>query len=226
MGFPLALTGARFWPYSPEMCRKTRLSAGLVLLAAVVAATLAASGCKRIQPTDTQPLDQVGVSFRAIEELRALAITDAEVAELVKARQAGLSDAGCIDLVRLARSRKQPFDSGDAVADLRRVDVNEPVILELAHLNQLGLWVGEAQAIRLSGLSDEVLLAVARRRAQGQTVLSGPSLTRLKNAGRSEAAILRIIESGASDDQVAQMLAAERRAAAHTGFIRQRGRRR
>jgi hypothetical protein len=197
-----------------------------VLLAAAVAATLTASGCKRIHPTDTQPLDQVGVSFRAIEDLRALAITDAEVAELVKARQAGLSDAGCIDLVRLARARKQPFDAGDAVADLRRVEVNEPVILELAHLNQLGLWVGEAQAIRLSGLSDEVVLAVARRRAQGQTVVSGPSLTRLKNAGRSEAAILRLIESGTSDDQVAETLAAERRAAAHTGFIHQRGRRR
>lgn len=222
MSLPL-LAAARFWSGWPEARPKTL---PLTLLVLLVATTMAAGGCKQIHPTDTQPLDQVGVSFRALEELRALAITDAEVAELVKARQAGLSDAGCIDLVRLARARKQPFNSGDAVADLRRVDVNEPVILELAHLNQFGLWVGEAQAIRLSGLSDEVLLAVARRRARGQTVLSGPSLTRLKNAGRSEAAILRIIESGISDDQVAEILAAERRAAAHTGFIRQRGRRR
>jgi hypothetical protein len=226
MSLPLGAPSAWRRPGSPEAHPKTPRSTALVLLGVAVAMAFLASSCKRVHPTNTQPLDQAGLSFRAIEELRALDITDAEVAELVKARQADLSDAGCIDLVRLARARKQPFDSGDAVADLRRVDVSEPAILELAHLNQFGLWVGEAQAIRLSGLSDQVLLALARRRAQGQTVLSGPSLTRLKNAGRSEAAILRIIENDTSDDQVADMIAAERRAAAHTGFVRQRGRRR
>ncbi len=54
--------------------------------------------------------------------------------------------------------------------------------------------------MRLAGLSDQVILAVARRRAAGKPVLSGPSLTQLKNAGWNEAELLSLIDRGATDD--------------------------
>ncbi len=206
----------------------TRPTARRALAVLLVLAAMAASGaaCKRLRRTDTTPLDKAGMRFRSIEELRGLEITDTEVAELVKARQAGLSDAGCIALLRMARERKESLTSGDAVADLLRVNVSEAALLELARLNQLGSWVGEAQAIRLVGLSDEVLLAVARRRAAGQAALSGPALAQLKNVELSEAEILALINRGATDEQAQAIVAAHRRAAGGSGFVRYRRRRR
>jgi len=201
-----------------------RVLAALLVLAALAA--VAGVGCKRLYPADTAPLDKAGMWFRSIEELRGLVISDAEVAELVKAREAGLSDAGCIELVRLARGHQQPFASGNTVANLRRVDVSEATILELARLDQLGVWAGEAQAIRLTGLSDRTLLAVASRRAAGQPVLSGPLLARLKNAELSEAEILDLIDRGTTDEQAQMILAARQRAAGGSGFVRYHRRRR
>ncbi len=208
--------------YRPPITAPCRV----ILVACLVLAVMAVPGCKRLRRTDTQPLDKAGMWFRSIDELRGLGITDAEVAELAKAREAGISDPGCIELVRTARERRQPYASGDAIANLRRVGVSESTILELARLDQLGLWVGEAQATRLAGLSDMVLLAVARRRAAGQPVLSGSSIARLKNAGLSEAAILDLIAHGSTDAKVEAMLAARQRAASGTGFVRYSRRRR
>ena len=203
-----------------------RCLAAKFVLSGLALALFLVPGCKQLKPTDTRPLDQAGMWFNSIEQLKALKITDADVAELVKARQAGLSDAACIELLRLARNRNQPFDTGEVVAGLRRVNLSEDTILELARLNQLGLWAGEAQAMRLAGLSDQVVLAVARRRASGQPALSGPSLVQLKNAGMNEAELLRLLDRGTTDQEAAQMLAAHQRAMTPSGFIRQRGRRR
>src|SRR5574341_177303 len=148
------------------------------------------AGCNRIKPTDLRPLDQAGMWYQSIEELRKLNPSDAEVAQLVLARQAGLSDVGCLELIRLARSREKPFDSGEAAASLLRVRMSEANVLELAHLNQLGLWVGEAQAMRLAGISENVVMTVARRRASGLPVLSGAALAQLKNVGAGEPEML------------------------------------
>ncbi len=220
MAFPLS-------PHIESGCAPSRRPALATLLVLVAAlAVLAGAGCKRVHSTDTRPLDKAGMGFHSIEELRGLAISDAEVAELVKAREAGLSDAACIELVRIARGLQQPFTSGDAIANLRRVDASEATILELARLNQLGPWAGEALAIRLVGLSDQTLLAIARRRAAGQPVLSGPLLAQLKNAGLSEAQILDVIDRGTTDEQAQAILAARQRAAGGSSFVRYRRRRR
>jgi hypothetical protein len=88
------------------------------------------------------------------------------------------------------------------------------------------VWAGEAQAIRLAGLSDRTLLAVARRRAAGQPVLSGPLLARLKNAEFSEAEIVDLIERGTTDEQAQMILAARQRAAGGSSFVRYHRRRR
>jgi hypothetical protein len=169
------------------------------------------AGCKHIHLTDTTPLDATGMSFSAIEELRKLNVTDAEVADLVKAKQGGISDEGCLELVRLARNRHEPFSFNDAAAGLRQAGMSEQAVLELARLNQLGLGAGELQAMRLAGISDFMILEVARRHSENKPVFSGVSLVDLKNAGFSDSLILELIRRGLSDDQKDALIALRHR---------------
>ena len=163
--------------------------------------------------------------FNNVEQLRQLGVSDSEVAQLVPARQAGVTDDTCIELVRIVHTRHQPFTDGQGVAGLVGAGVAENSVLELARLNQLGLWSGEAEALRLSGLSDQVILAIARRRAAAQPVLSSAKIGALKNAGLSEAQILADINSGISDEQADKIIAERNYAAGGHSFVRQRGRR-
>jgi hypothetical protein len=169
------------------------------------------AGCNRVHLTDTTPLDATGMSFSAIEELRKLDVTNAEVADLVKAKQGGISDDGCVELVRIARNRHEPFSSGDAVLGLRQAGMNDPGVLELARLNQLGLGVGELQAMRLAGISDFMILEVARRHSASKPVFSGVGLVELKNAGFGDSLILELIRRGLSDDQKDALIALRHR---------------
>ena len=173
-------------------CR-TRGLAMLFLLAVCL------SGCQRFDYVSTRPLDEAGFSYSGIQDLRALNLNNAEVAELVRAKSGGVSEQTCIDLLREARTRKQRFTSGAEVSQLRSAGVGDSAILELVRLNQLGPWTGDSEAIRLAGISDRVVLAVARRRAGGKAVLSGASLTRLKNAGVGEPALYELAMRGITD---------------------------
>ncbi len=171
----------------------------LLALATALFALFAASGCKRFEYVSTRPLDEVGFSYSAIEQLRGLYINDAEVAELVKAKAGNVSEQACIELVRAARTRRQRFTEGAVVADLHSGGLSDDVIVELGRLDQFGPWLGEAQAIHLAGISDRILLAVARRRSEGKPALSGGSLARLKNAGLSESTIYELTVRGIAD---------------------------
>jgi hypothetical protein len=164
--------------------------------------------------------------FSNVEQLRQLGLSDSEVPQLVSVRQAGGTDTTCIELIRIAHMRHQLFTDGQAVADLASAGVAEKTVLELARLNQLGLWAGEAQALRLSGLSDEVILAVARRRAAAQPVLSSVKVSALKNSGLSEAQILADINNGTSDAQADKIIAERNYAAGGHSFVSERRRRR
>ena len=104
--------------------------------------------------------------------------------------------------------------------------VQQDSVLELARLNQLGLWSGEAEALRLSGLSDQVVLAVARRRAAGQPSLSSPKIAALKNAGLNETQIPADINNGVSDAQADRIIAERNYANGGHTFVSQRRRRR
>jgi hypothetical protein len=183
------------------------------------------TGCQKLHRTDMTPLVQAGMYFNNAEQLRQLGVSDGEVAQLVAMRQAGVTDETCIELFRIAHMHNQLFSDGQAVAGLVGAGVQEKSVLELARLNQLGLWSGEAQALRLSGLSDQVILAIARRRAADQPVLSGPKVDALKNASLSEAQILADINSGISDEQADKIIAERDYAAGGHSFVRQRGRR-
>jgi len=186
---------------------------------------LAAPGCSKLKRTDLQPLDQSGMWYEKVQELKGLGITDAEVAEVLILKQTGISDAGCVELFRQARAENHPFADASVIAELTRARVAEPVILQLGQMKQLPAWAGEAVTLRLTGLSDQVPLAVGRRRAAGQAVLSSPVIAKLKNVEMTEPQILDYINRGMSDAQAEQIIAAKRRAAGSTGFIRQRGRR-
>lgn len=179
-----------------------------------------AAGCHSIPPVDTKPLDTAGMTYDSIQQLKALQITTPEVAEVAAARQGGFSDASCIAVFRIFRDRKQPFDAGDDVAGLVRAQMSEDTILQLARLNQLGLSAGEFQAMRLAGLSDAIVLEVARHRAANQPVLSGASLAGLRNVGVREATLLELTRRGVPDSQASAITAFRRRGASDAEILR------
>ena len=186
---------------------RSRLSL-LFLVAALVVALVAfvAAGCKVIHRADTRPLDGVGMRFSAIEQLQQLDVVNAEVPELVKVKQAGLSDDAAVELVRAARSRNQQFTSGGAVASLAQVGFSESGILELARLDQLGLWVGEVQAMRLAGIPERVILELARQRARGRPTLTGPSLAEMRNTGMSDETLFELARHAVPDTEAQTIL--------------------
>lgn len=179
----------------------------------VLAIVLCAAGCHSIPPLDTKPLDTAGMSYDTIQQLKTFNITAPEVAELATARQAGFSDASCVAALEIYRGRSQAFDAGDEIASLIRAQVGEDTILELARLNQLGLGAGDLEAMRLAGLSDAILLEVARHRSASQPVLAGASLANLKNAGVRESTLLELVRRGVPDSQAAAIIAFRRHGA-------------
>jgi hypothetical protein len=188
--------------------------------------TALAVGCKHAPPLDTRALDQAGMWFASVQELKGLNVTQAEVEQLALARDAGLSDASCVELVKLARSRSQPFSDGSAIVNLHNGGFSESSVLELARLNQLSSWSGEALAVRLTGVSDEVVMTLARQRASGATAMSGASLSRLKGTGLSDAQLLELMHRGTTDAEAQEIISARVKAATPTGFVRRSPRRR
>ena len=84
--------------------------------------------------------------------------------------------------------------------------------MTLAHLNELGPFAGEAQAMKLAGLSDEVILALARRRSAGEPVLSSAKAAGLRNAALTNAQILDDVNRGMTDAQADAIIAQHERA--------------
>jgi hypothetical protein len=159
---------------------------------------------------DTTVLDQAGMSYDAIQSLKGLDVSDAEVPEILKAKQGGFSDAACVELLKVARQRHQPLDFVDAAAGMLQVGMSEPDVLELARLNQLGLDAGELQATRLAGLPDGVILAIARKHAAGQPVLSGVSLAEMMNTGMSRQTLAELVRRGVPDSQAKTIILMKR----------------
>jgi len=184
-------------------------------------------GCKQHLLTDYRPLDQAGMWSSGLEQLKALNTSDSEVAQLVKVKQARLSDDACVALVAAAHERKHPFSSGDSTANLAGAGYSEDQILEIAHADQLDAISGDAVALRLIGLSDGFVQFVLKRRLQKQSTLGTPQIARLKNTGLSEAQILDKIKAGMTDVQADREVTAREAARNHagTGFVRVRGRR-
>ena len=187
---------------------------------------LSAVGCKNHMLTDYRPLDQAGMWSSGIEQLKKLDTSDVEVAQLVKVKQARLSDDACVALIAAAHERKHPFASGDATANLAGAGYSEAQILDIAHADQLDAISGDAVALRLIGLSDNFVQFVLQRRLQGHPTLGMPQIARLKNTGLSEKQILDKIKSGMTDAQADREVAVREATRNHagTGFVRIHGR--
>jgi hypothetical protein len=193
-------------------CGTTRTAMFLARLAALIVA-LAFLGCHNVPPLDTTPLDNAGVSYDAVQQLEALHITAPEVAQVATMRQAGFDDAACVQVFGIFHGRNQKFDAGDAIAGLVQAGMGEDPIIKLAQLNQLGFMAGELQAMRLAGLSDEIVLEVAQHHAAGQPVLGGVSLSTMQNAGMRESTLLELVRHSVPDSQADAILAFRRHGA-------------
>src|SRR6266404_1540622 len=177
--------------------------------------------------TDYRPLDQAGMWSSGLEELKKLDTSDSEVAQLVKVKQARLSDDACVALVAAAHERKHPFASGDSTANLAGAGYSEAQILDIAQADQLDAISGDAVALRLIGLSENFVQFVLQRRLQRQATIGTPQIARLKNTGLTEKQILDKIKSGMTDAQADREVTAREAARNHagTGFVRVHGRR-
>src|SRR5947209_12705551 len=122
------------------------------------------AGCHQHPLTDYRPLDQAGMWSSGLEQLKKLNVEDSEVAQLVKVKQARLTDDACVALVAAAHERKHPFASGDSTANLAGAGYSEAQILDIAQADQLDAISGDAVALRLIGLSDNFVQVVLQRR--------------------------------------------------------------
>jgi hypothetical protein len=200
-----------------------RTLAAAIQGAALLAVLAALAGCKSTPKVDPSPLEQAGMYFNNIDQLKQLNLTQDEVAQLAQARQAGLTDEDCVALINLARRHGQPFASGDAIAALLRTGFQESSMMELVHLDQVEL-AGEAQVMKLAGLSDQVIVALATRRSAGQPSLSSAKAAELRNVQLTNAQILDVVNRGATDAEADSIIDAHNRAA--KSFTRQSGTRR
>jgi hypothetical protein len=184
------------------------------------------SGCDKHPLTDYRPLDQAGMWSSSVEQLKSLNTADVEVAQLVKLKQAGISDDGCVTLVSDAHEFHHQFQSADSAVNLVHAGYAEPVILEIAKTDQLDNMSGDAVMLKLVGLSDSAVDWILHRRLKGQRTMGSAEIGRLKNTGVTEKQILERITSGMTDAQADKEAAAREatRNHANTGFVRTRGR--
>src|SRR5579864_9474896 len=202
----------RPWRFNPAR----RLPCALLLASIVLVCS-----CKPAQTPDADQANQLAMWLDSVPQLKTLNVSNAEIGELAKAHQAGLTDPSTVVLIQLAREHKLPFADGQSIADLLNAGSSEETVLELARLNQLGIWAGEARAMRLAGLSDKIILAVAHRRSQSLPVISGQKLAELKNTGVPDVKILEMIQKGDTDETATKYIAQRERAAGGHSFVYQ-----
>jgi hypothetical protein len=184
-------------------------------------------GCQKHAKTDYTALDQSGMWSSTLEEIKKYNVSDAEVAQLTKLKQAGASDDLCLVLLKAAREHHHEFTTADGVADLSRAGYSDAEITEIAQSDQVDMVSGDAVTLKLIGLSNPTVQAIMHRRLQGLPTLTSEQIGRLKNTGMSEKQILEVVNRGYSNQQ-AEAFIAQREAVrdhSNTGFVRVHGRR-
>ena len=176
--------------------------------------------CESLMPVDTKPLDNAGIRYGSIKELKALHITGPEVGEIAKVRQSGLTDADCVSLLQIFHGRGESFAAGDAVASLHQSGLSESSVLALAGMDQVGLGYGDLQAMHLAGLSDAIVLEVARHHASGTPALSGASLGTMRNLRIDNATLLELVRRGIPDSQAPEIIALRRHGSTDAEILR------
>lgn len=200
--------------------------AGMLLCTAT--ALLISSGCGHHPVTDYRPLVKAGMSSASVEQLKKLDTSDLETAQLVSAKQAGISDETCVALVSTAHQNRRTFTSVDSVNSLAGAGFGEPQILEIARVDKLDTVSGDAVTLRLIGLSDPTVQNLLQRHLLDQPTLSSGEIARLKNTGLTEAQVVERINQGMTDEQAEKEVLMRTTARNHygTGFTHIRGRKR
>jgi len=193
---------------------------GGLQVACVMLSLFALVGCDAFRLLDTDALDHAGMSYDAIKELKSLHISQAEINEIAKVRRAGLSDSECVTLLRTSHLRNQPFTEGDAIAGLYQSGVAESTVMALVNLDQVGMGSGELQAIHLAGLPDEVILAIARDRANGKSTLSGAELGTMKNLRIENSTLVQLVQRGTPESDGPRIISDRRRGAKDSDILR------
>src|SRR5271170_5856960 len=176
--------------------------------------------CESLMPLDTKPLDNAGMRYSSIKELKALHITAPEVGEIAKVRQSGLPDSDCVALLQIFHGRGEVFTAGDAIASLHQSGLVEGTILTLASMDQVGLGYGELQAMHLAGLSDPIVLEVARHHAAGKPALSGASLGMLRNLRMDNGTLLELVRRGIPDSEAPEIISLRRHGSTDAEILR------
>lgn len=185
------------------------------------------SGCQRHPQTDYTPLDQSGMWASNLDQLKKLKVSDKEVSQLTKLKQAGASDDLCLALLKAAHDHQHEFSSADPAIELSRAGYSDEQILAMSQSDQMDILSGEAVTLKLIGLSNPTLQAVMERRIQGLPTLTSAQIGRLKNTGLSEKQIVELINEGLSPEQAEAQISRREAVRNHsnTGFVRVQGRR-
>lgn len=183
-------------------------------------------GCHQHPLTDYRPLDQVGMWSSNIEQLKGLNASDQEVAQVIKLKNAGISDDTCVELVSTAHAHKILFTSADSAASLAGAGFSEQQIIDIAHVGQLDAISFDAVTLKLIGLSESTVQLILHRHLTGQPVMASAEISELKNTGLSERQILERINAGMTDEQAKKEIETRERIRDHsnTSFVRVRGR--
>jgi hypothetical protein len=161
-----------------------------------------------------------------IEQLKGLNISDAEIAQVIKLKHAGISDDTCVELVSAAHVHKHLFTSADSASNLAGARFTESQILDIARADQLDAISIDAVTLKLIGLSDSTVQLVLRLHLEGKPVMASAEMSRLKNTGLTERQIVERINSGMTDAEAEKEIHARESARNHkdTSFVRVRGR--
>jgi hypothetical protein len=191
-----------------------------------VVCVLLLGGCHTHPLTDYRPLDQAGMWSSDIEQLKTLSVDDQEVGQVVKLKQAGISDDNCVELVNMAHTRHHLFLSSDSVTSLAGAGFSEPQILDIARADKLDAISIDAVTLKLVGLSDSTVQMILHKHLSGQQVMAAAQISRLKNTGLTERQILERINNGETDEQAEKEIKAREATRNHsnTSFVRVHGR--
>lgn len=197
-----------------------RIALALALLPVV-------GGCNSHMLTNYRAASEAGFYSGTIEDLKKQSTSDAEVGELIKLKQAGVSEETMVALVRIAHEHEHSFMNMEAVRNLANANFSEALILEIAQADKLDSIGGDAVMLHITGISDSTVQMLVNRRLKGVPTMSVNAIAALKNTGLTEKDIVYRIQGGMTDSQAMAEAAARKKAVAqNTGFRSNRGRRR
>src|SRR5271166_6867218 len=187
---------------------------------------LVLAGCEKKPQRDYRPLDAMYSS--TVDQLKKMKVTELEVIQLGKLKQAGATDELCLSLYRIAHQHGHDFSSGEAAIELSQAGYSDVQIQEMAESDQIDVLSGDAITLKLIGLSNPTVQEIIHRRVQGLPTMTSEQIGRLKNTALTERQILDIVDKGLSNEEVEKLIA-QREAArnhSHTDFVHNQGRRR